>query len=148
MKKKVLYGGTVYDLGKMTIVEMGKAVHDKMFGYLGLDFKVSVQEINENELEVTIFRNYPDKDLNNAIQKDSILEEDLLLVTGEYEKGYSPKYSLLDLPVPHFPNMIYSYSNDELIDVYKKNIRDCKASRVKDMMLSIDKDKITVRFKY
>ena len=148
MKKRILFGGSVYDLSKMTTAEMEKAVHDKMSGYLGLDFNVSVQEIDPKELEVTIFRHYPHEDHNNAIKKGSILEEDLLLVTGEYEKEYFPKYSLMYLPVPHFPNMIYTYSNDELIDIYKKNIRDRKASRVKDMELDIDKDKITVRFKY
>ena len=143
MKKKIFLVGKVYDLSTISVQKIIDDVQSRLDAHYGKGCCVFSINVWKEEKEVTInfWRNY--KDSYNTDDK-SIFCADMDLITGRGIEGFAVPYMWPTVPFG-YP---FSTGIDDFIPCYKKSAKKLGASRMKDIMITHDKDNLNVRLFY
>ena len=143
MKKTIFLVGKLYDLSKTTASEIERDVQSRLDAHYGSNYIIFRINIWEKSKEVTInfWRNY--KDSYNTNSK-SIFCADMDLITGRGIEGFAVPCMW---PIAPF-GYPFSTGIDEFITCYKESAKELGASRMKDIMITHDKDSLNVRLFY
>ena len=143
MKKKIFLGGKVYDLSIIPVQKIIDDVQSRLDAHYGKGCCVFSINVWKEEKEVTInfWRNY--KGSYNTDDK-SIFCADMDLITGRGIDGFAVPYMWPTVPFG-YP---FSTGIDDFIPCYKKSAKKLGASRMKDIMITHDKDNLNVRLFY
>ena len=143
MKKKVFLVGKVYDLSITTANVIEHDVQNRLDAHYGsgcIIFKINVWK-QSKEVTINFRRNY--KDSYNTDDK-SIFCYDADLLTGRRINGFQVPCMWSTAPFG-YP---FSTGIDEFITCYKESAKKLGASRMKDIMITHDKDNFNVRLFY
>ena len=143
MKKKVFLVGKLYDLSITTANVIEHDVQSRLDAHYGsgcIKFTINVWK-DEKEVTINFRRNY--KDSYNTDSK-SIFCADMDLITGRGINGFQVPYMWPTVPFG-YP---FSTGIDEFITCYKESAKKLGASRMKDIMITHDKDNLNVRLFY
>ena len=143
MKKKIFLVGKVYDLSIIPVQKIIDDVQSRLDAHYGKGCCVFSINVWKEEKEVTInfWRNY--KDSYNTDDK-SIFCADMDLITGRGIEGFAVPYMWPTVPFGY----LFSTGIDDFIPCYKKSAKELGASRMKDIMITHDKDNLNVRLFY
>jgi hypothetical protein len=143
MKKKIFLVGKVYDLSTIPVQKIIDDVQSRLDAHYGKGCCVFSINVWKEEKEVTInfWRNY--KDSYNTDDK-SIFCADMDLITGRGIEGFAVPYMWPTVPFGY----LFSTGIDDFIPCYKKSAKELGASRMKDIMITHDKDNLNVRLFY
>ena len=143
MKKKLFLVTEVYDLNTVTEEDIRIDVQSRLDAHYGIGCCVFSINVWKDEKEVTINfrRNY--KDSYNTDDK-SIFCYDADLLTGRRINGFQVPVMWPTAPFG-YP---FSTGIDEFITCYKESAKKLGASRMKDIMITHDKDNLNVRLFY
>ena len=143
MKKKLFLVTEVYDLNTVTEEDIRIDVQSRLDAHYGKGCCVFSINVWKEEKEVTInfWRNY--KGCYNTDDK-SIFCADMDLITGRGIEGFAVPYMWPTVPFG-YP---FSTGIDDFIPCYKKSAKELGASRMKDIMITHDKDNLNVRLFY
>lgn len=143
MKKKIFLVGKVYDLSTISVQKIIDDVQSRLDAHYGKGCCVFSINVWKEEKEVTInfWRNY--KDSYNTDDK-SIFCADMDLITGRGIEGFAVPYMWPTVPFGY----LFSTGIDDFIPCYKKSAKELGASRMKDIMITHDKDNLNVRLFY
>lgn len=143
MKKKIFLVGKVYDLSTISVQKIIDDVQSRLDAHYGKGCCVFSINVWKEEKEVTInfWRNY--KDSYNTDDK-SIFCADMDLITGRGIEGFAVPYMWPTVPFGY----LFSTGVDDFIPCYKKSAKKLGASRMKDIMITHDKDNLNVRLFY
>ena len=143
MKKKIFLGGKVYDLSIIPVQKIIDDVQNRLDAHYGKGcciFSINVWK-EEKEVTINFWRNY--KGSYNTDDK-SIFCADMDLITGRGIEGFAVPYMWPTVPFG-YP---FSTGIDDFIPCYKKSAKKLGASRMKDIMITHDKDNLNVRLFY
>ena len=143
MKKKVFLVGKLYDLSITTANVIEHDVQNRLDAHYGsgcIIFKINVWK-QSKEVTINFRRNY--KDSYNTDDK-SIFCYDADLFTGRRINGFQVPVMWPTVPFG-YP---FSTGIDEFITCYKESAKKLGASRMKDIMITHDKDNFNVRLFY
>ena len=143
MKKKIFLVGKVYDLSIIPVQKIIDDVQSRLDAHYGKGCCVFSINVWKEEKEVTInfWRNY--KGSYNTDDK-SIFCADMDLITGRGIEGFAVPYMWPTVPFGY----LFSTGIDDFIPCYKKSAKKLGASRMKDIMITHDKDNLNVRLFY
>ena len=143
MKKKLFLVTEVYDLNTVTEEDIRIDVQSRLDAHYGIGCCVFSINVWKDEKEVTINfrRNY--KDSYNTDDK-SIFCYDADLLTGRRINGFQVPVMWPTVPFGY----LFSLELDDFITCYKKSAKKLGASRMKDVMITHDKDNLNVRLFY
>ena len=143
MKKKIFLVGKVYDLSTISVQKIIDDVQSRLDAHYGKGCCVFSINVWKEEKEVTInfWRKY--KDSYNTDDK-SIFCVDMDLITGRGIEGFAVPYMWPTVPFGY----LFSTGIDDFITCYKKSAKKLGASRMKDIMITHDKDNLNVRLFY
>ena len=143
MKKKIFLVGKVYDLSIIPVQKIIDDVQSRLDAHYGKGCCVFSIYVWKEEKEVTInfWRNY--KDSYNTDDK-SIFCADMDLITGRGIEGFAVPYMWPTVPFGY----LFNTGIDDFIPCYKKSAKKLGASRMKDIMITHDKDNLNVRLFY
>ena len=143
MKKKIFLVGKVYDLSTISVQKIIDDVQSRLDAHYGKGCCVFSINVWKEEKEVTInfWRNY--KGSYNTDDK-SIFCADMDLITGRGIEGFAVPYMWQTVPFGY----LFSTGIDDFIPCYKKSAKELGASRMKDIMITHDKDNLNVRLFY
>ena len=143
MKKNIYLVGKVYDLSTISVQKIIDDVQCRLDAHYGKGCCVFSINVWKEEKEVTInfWRNY--KDSYNTDDK-SIFCADMDLITGRGIEGFAVPYMWPTVPFGY----LFSTGIDDFIPCYKKSAKELGASRMKDIMITHDKDNLNVRLFY
>jgi hypothetical protein len=143
MKKKIFLVGKVYDLSTISVQKIIDDVQSRLDAHYGKGCCVFSINVWKEEKEVTInfWRNY--KDSYNTDDK-SIFCADMDLITGRGIEGFAVPYMWPTVPFGY----LFNTGIDDFIPCYKKSAKKLGASRMKDIMITHDKDNLNVRLFY
>ena len=143
MKKKLFLVTEVYDLNTVTEEDIRIDVQSRLDAHYGIGCCVFSINVWKDEKEVTINfrRNY--KDSYNTDDK-SIFYYDADLLTGRRINGFQVPVMWPTVPFGY----LFSLELDDFITCYKKSAKKLGASRMKDVMITHDKDNLNVRLFY
>ena len=143
MKKKIFLVGKVYDLSTISVQKIIDDVQSRLDAHYGKGCCVFSIYVWKEEKEVTInfWRNY--KDSYNTDDK-SIFCADMDLITGRGIEGFAVPYMWPTVPFGY----LFNTGIDDFIPCYKKSAKKLGASRMKDIMITHDKDNLNVRLFY
>ena len=143
MNKTIYLAGKVYDLATTAVQEIKDDVQRRLDTHYGKGCIVFALNVYKQTKEVTInfWRNY--KGSYNTDDK-SIFCADMDLITGRGIEGFAVPYMWPTVPFG-YP---FSTGIDDFIPCYKKSAKKLGASRMKDIMITLDKDNLNVRLFY
>ena len=143
MKKKIFLVGKVYDLSTISVQKIIDDVQSRLDAHYGKGCCVFSINVWKEEKEVTInfWRKY--KGSYNTDDK-SIFCADMDLITGRGIEGFAVPYMWPTVPFGY----LFSTGIDDFIPCYKKSAKELGASRMKDIMITHDKDNLNVRLFY
>lgn len=143
MKKKIFLVGKVYDLSIIPVQKIIDDVQSRLDAHYGKGCCVFSINVWKEEKKVTInfWRNY--KGSYNTDDK-SIFCADMDLITGRGIEGFAVPYMWPTVPFGY----LFSTGIDDFITCYKKSAKELGASRMKDIMITHDKDNLNVRLFY
>ena len=140
MKKKVFLAGKLYDLATISTQNIQTDVQSRLDAHYGsgcIIFKINVWK-QSKEVTINFWRNY--KDSYNTDSK-SIFCADMDLITGRGINGFQVPCMWPTVPFGY----LFSLELDDFITCYKKSAKKLGASRMKDIMITHDKDNLNVR---
>ena len=143
MKKKIYLVGKVYDLFTTTANDIKTDVQSMLDAHYGSNhviFRINVWK-KEKEVTINFYRSY--NDWYKADSK-SIFCADMDLITGRGINGFQVPVMWPTVPFG-YP---FSTGIDEFITCYKESAKKLGASRMKDIMITHDKDNLNVRLFY
>ena len=143
MKKKIFLVGKVYDLSTIPVQKIIDDVQSRLDAHYGKGccaFSINVWK-EEKEVTINFWRNY--KGSYNTDDK-SIFCADMDLITGRGIEGFAVPCMWATVPYG-YP---FSTGIDDFIPCYKKSAKELGASRMKDIMITHDKDNLNVRLFY
>lgn len=140
MKKTIFLVGKLYDLSTKTANEIERDVQSRLDAHYGSNYIIFRINVCKQSKEVTINfrRNY--KDSYNTDDK-SIFCYDADLLTGRRINGFQVPVMWPTVPFGY----LFSLELDDFITCYKKSAKKLGASRMKDIMITHDKDNLNVR---
>ena len=143
MKKKIFLVGKVYDLSTISVQKIIDDVQSRLDAHYGKGCCVFSINVWKEEKEVTInfWRNY--KGSYNT-DDNSIFCADMDLITGRGIEGFAVPYMWPTVPFGY----LFNTGIDDFIPCYKKSAKKLGASRMKDIMITYDKDNLNVRLFY
>lgn len=147
-KLKINMAGGVFDVTKYELVT--ELLMQRRFdAWLGKDtVKVKLNKLSDNEVEVTIFRKYgtfyePENHRTKWPDHQNIFSFDRQFLLGiNYQIG-----TVADLS-KHEGHNIWTYDVEDFFDEYKKQAKELKASRPKEMFFEEDWDYMKLILKY
>ena len=141
MKKKVFLVGKVYDLATISTQNIQTDVQSRLDAHYGsgcIIFKINVWK-QSKEVTINFWRNY--NDWYHPENKTNIFCADMDLITGRGINGFQVPCMWPTAPFG-YP---FSTGIDEFITCYKESAKELGASRMKDIMITHDKDNLNVR---
>ena len=144
MKKKVFLVGKLYDLSITTANVIEHDVQNRLDAHYGsgcIIFKINVWK-QSKEVTINFWRNY--NDWYHPENKTNIFCADMDLITGRGVNGFQVPCMWPTAPFG-YP---FSTGIDEFITCYKESAKELGASRMKDIMITHDKDSLNVRLFY
>ena len=144
MKKKVFLVGKLYDLSITTANVIEADVQSRLDAHYGsgcIKFTINVWK-QSKEVTINFLRNY--NEWYHPENKTNIFCADMDLVTGRGINGFQVPCMWPTAPFG-YP---FSTGIDEFITCYKESAKELGASRMKDIMITHDKDDLNVRFFY
>ena len=141
MKKKMFLVGKVYDLSKVTVQEIKDDVQNRLDAHYGKGCFLFTLNVDKQAKEVIInfWRSY--KECYHPEKRNNIFCIDMDLITGRGIEGFAVPYMWESAPFG-YP---FSTDIDYFITCYKKSAKKLGASRMKDIMITHDKDNLNVR---
>ncbi|MBE6300204.1 MAG: hypothetical protein E7083_07770 [Bacteroidales bacterium] len=143
MKKKIYLVGKVYDLFTTTANEIETDVQSMLDAHYGSNhviFRINVWK-KEKEVTINFYRSY--NDWYKADSK-SIFCADMDLITGRGINGFQVPCMWPTAPFG-YP---FSTGIDDFITCYKNSAKELGASRMKDIVITHNKDNLNVRSFY
>lgn len=144
MKKKTFMVGQVYDLGTQSLVTIQQQVQSSLDQLTGGAVQFQIQQVSNNELELIFYRNfnYP------ATGQGMIYEFDAVMITGCGLSGFTLP-SMWWVSCRGLSNRINFYIPvADFLQCYKQSAAALKASRTKDIQLSIQPNKVVMKLTY
>ena len=144
MKKKVFLVGKVYDLFITTANVIETDVQSRFDAHYGsgcIIFKINVWK-QSKEVTINFWRNY--NEWYHPENRTNIFCADMDLITGRGIEGFAVPCMW---PIAPF-GYPFSTGIDEFITCYKESAKELGASRMKDIMITHDKDSLNVRLFY
>lgn len=141
MKKKVFLVGKVYDLATISTQNIQTDVQSRLDAHYGsgcIIFKINVWK-QSKEVTINFWRNY--NEWYHPENKTNIFCADMDLITGRGINGFQVPCMWPTAPFG-YP---FSTGIDEFITCYKESAKELGASRMKDIMITHDKDNLNVR---
>lgn len=144
MKKKIFLVGKVYDLAKVTALEIIGDVQSRLDTHYGKDKIVFNLCVCEKEKEVTINFRRSYKEWYHPEETTNIFCADMDLITGRGVDDFEVPCMWPTAPLG-YP---FSTGIDEFITCYKNSAKAIGASRMKDIMIEHNKDVLNMRLFY
>ena len=144
MKKKVFLVGKLYDLATISAQDIQTDVQNRLDAHYGsgcIIFKINVWK-QSKEVAINFRRSY--NDWYHPENKTNIFCADMDLITGRGIEGFAVPCMW---PIAPF-GYPFSTGIDEFITCYKESAKELGASRMKDIMITHDKDNLNVRLFY
>lgn len=144
MKKQIFLGGKVYDLSIIPVQEIMDDVQRKLDTHYGkgrILFTLNVCK-QTKEVIINFWRSY--NEWYHPEETNNIFCADMDLITGRGIEGFAVPYMWPTVPFG-YP---FSTGIDDFIPCYKKSAKKLGASRMKDIMITHDKDNLNVRLFY
>ena len=144
MKKKVFLVGKVYDLATISTQNIQTDVQSRLDAHYGsgcIIFKINVWK-QSKEVTINFWRNY--NEWYHPENKTNIFCADMDLITGRGINGFQVPCMWPTSPFG-YP---FSTGIDEFITCYKESAKELGASRMKDIMITHNKDSLNVRLFY
>ena len=144
MKKTIFLVGKLYDLSKTTASEIETDVQSRLDAHYGSNYVIFRINICKQSKEVTInfLRSY--NEWYHPEETNNIFCADMDLITGRGIEGFAVPCMW---PIAPF-GYPFSTGIDEFITCYKESAKELGASRMKDIMITHDKDNLNVRLFY
>ena len=139
MNKTIYVAGKVYNLATMSSQEIQDDVQSRLDNHLGKDHVIFRISVCKNEVIINFWRSY--KEYYHPEERDNIFCIDMDLITGRGIEGFQVPYMWPTVPFG-YP---FSTGINYFITCYKKSARELGASRMKDIMITHDKDNLNVR---
>lgn len=138
MKKKIYIAGCLFDLATTPLMKVQQDVQNLLNNLTGGIVQFQIQQISGSELEATFYRSF---DYPQAIGVGMISEPDAVMITGQR------------LPVPptlqKYSNLMNFYIPvNDFLGYYKQLAAALKASRMKNIQLTILPDKVVMKLTY
>lgn len=138
MKKKFYIVGCLFDLATTSLLKVQQDVQNLLNNLIGGAVQFQLQQVSGSELEATFYRsfNYP-----QTIGAGMIHELDAVMITGQR------------LPVPptlqKYSNLMNFYIPvNDFLGYYKQSAAAQKASRTKNIQLTILPNKVVMKLTY
>jgi hypothetical protein len=144
MKKKIFLTGKVYDLSTITVQEIIDDVQSRLDTYYGknrIRFTLNVDK-QAKEVIINFWRSY--NEWHHPEETNNIFCIDMDLITGRGIEGFAVPCMWPTAPFGYY----FSTGIDDFIPYYKKSAKELGASRMKDIMITHDKDNLNVRLFY
>ena len=144
MKKQIFLGGKVYDLSIIPVQEIMDDVQRRLDTHYGkgrILFTLNVCK-QTKEVIINFWRSY--NEWYHPEETNNIFCADMDLITGRGIEGFAVPYMWPTVPFG-YP---FSTGIDEFITCYKESAKKLGASRMKDIMITHDKDNLNVRLFY
>ena len=144
MKKQIFLGGKVYDLSIIPVQEIVDDVQRRLDTHYGkgrILFTLNVCK-QTKEVIINFWRSY--NEWYHPEETNNIFCADMDLITGRGIEGFAVPYMWPTVPFG-YP---FSTGIDDFIPCYKKSAKKLGASRMKDIMITLDKDNLNVRLFY
>ena len=144
MKKNIYLVGKVIDLSKVTVQEIMDDVQRRLDTHYGkgrILFTLNVCK-QTKEVIINFWRSY--NEWYHPKETNNIFCADMDLITGRGIEGFAVPYMWPTVPFG-YP---FSTGIDDFIPCYKKSAKKLGASRMKDIMITHDKDNLNVRLFY
>ena len=141
MKKNIYLVGKVIDLSKVTVQEIMDDVQRRLDTHYGkgrILFTLNVCK-QTKEVIINFWRSY--NEWYHPEETNNIFCADMDLITGRGIEGLAVPYMWPTVPFG-YP---FSTGIDDFIPCYKKSAKKLGASRMKDIMITHDKDNLNVR---
>lgn len=144
MKKQIFLVGKVYDLSKVTVQEIKDDVQNRLDAHYGKGCIVFTLNVDKQAKEVIInfWRSY--KEGYHPEEPNNIFCLDMDLLSGRGIDGFAVPRMWPTAPFGY----LFSTGIDDFIPCYKKSAKILGASRMKDIMITHDKDNLNVRLFY
>ena len=144
MKKNIYLVGKVIDLSKVTVQEIMDDVQRRLDTHYGkgrILFTLNVCK-QSKEVIINFWRSY--NEWYHPEETNNIFCADMDLLSGRGIEGFEVPCMWPTAPFG-YP---FSTGIDDFITCYKKSARELGASRMKDIMITHDKDNLNVRLFY
>ena len=135
MNKRVFIVSQLFDLAVQSLVTIQQQVQFLLDNLTGGRVQFQIQQVSNNELELTFLRSYP---YPQTIGQGMIHELDAVMITGQ---GLP-----MPLPLQKFSNLMdYYIPVNDFLQCYKQSAAALKASRTKNIQLDILPDKVVMK---
>lgn len=138
LKKRILLVSQLFDLATISLMKVQQDVQNLLNNLTDGRVLFQLQQVSGGELEATFYRSFP---YPQTIGQGMIYELDAVMITGQ---GLP-----VPLPLQKFSNRmdIYIPVND-FLGYYKQSAAALKASRTKNIQLTIQPDKVVMKLTY
>lgn len=137
---KLFITSKIYDTDNQTVAEIEKAVQNDLDQYIGKNKVIFKLNIRNNKATLTFHRivNYSTLYIN---PKESIIDADVYMITGENFKGFK-----MPVPFPKVP-FCYTYSMEQtdFINSYVKSTKLLNGNKISNMSLDIREKEIVLK---
>lgn len=138
MNKCVFLVSQLFDLAVQSLVTIQQQVQQLLNNLTGGRVQFQIHQVSNNELELTFYRSFP---YPPTIGQGMIYELDAVMITG------------LGLPVPptlqKYSNLMdYYIPVNDFLQYYKQSAAALKASRTKNIQLTILPTKVVMKLTY
>lgn len=141
-KKNVFLSGKVREFDEKNQQAFCQDIMDYVKNTIGIDVPVTVAvDDAANSIEVTYHASI------NVHQEPGMIHDSQTLIFSGESVTFKPKYEL-GATLPHFPGYNYWFDIKDYIDVHKKNSREYHASRVKDIKIDLQPDRMKIKFMF
>ena len=138
MNKRVFIVSQLFDLAAVSLMKVQQDVQNLLNNLTGGHVQFQIQQVSNNELELTFLRSYP---YPQTIGQGMIYELDVVMITGQ---GLP-----VLLPLQKFSNRIdYYIPVNDFLQYYKQSAAAVKASRTKNIQLTIQPGKVVMKLTY
>ena len=138
MEKSIFLVSQVINLANQTLTNVEIAVQTLLDNLTGGRVQFQIQQVSNNELELTFHRGF---NYAPTIGQGMIHALDAEIITGQ---GLS-----VPLPLQKFSNLFNFYIPvNDFLQYYKQSAAALKASRMKNIQLSIQPDKVVMKLTY
>ena len=144
MKKQIFLGGKVYNLSIIPVQEIMDDVQRRLDTHYGkgrILFTLNVCK-QTKEVIINFWRSY--NEWYHPKETNNIFCADMDLITGRGIEGFAVPYMWPTVPFGY----LFNTGIDDFIPCYKKSAKKLGASRMKDIMITHDKDNLNVRLFY
>ena len=141
MKKTIFLVGKVYDLAIISTQNIQTDVQSRLDAHYGSNYIIFRINVCKQSKEVTINFRRSYNECYHPENRTNIFCADMDLITGRGIEGFAVPCMW---PIAPF-GYLFSTGIDEFITCYKESAKELGASRMKNIMITHDKDNLNVR---